>query len=1049
MKKTIWIAASALVAFALYAASLYNYLLFHLLSEVFAIIIACGIFMVAWNCRHYMGNQYLLFLGIAYLFIGSLDLVHTFTYKGMNLMPGYSANAPTQLWIAARYMESLTLLAAPLMFRLRTRAGYMALGYGAVSAGLLLSILYWGIFPDCFVEDAGGLTPFKKISEYVISAILLASAGLLLRFRDRFEPKVLRWLLLSIAFTIVSELSFTTYASVYGFTNLLGHFFKIVSFFLIYKAVIETGLTSPYDLLFRDLHRQREWLRVTLGSIGDAVIATDTSARITFLNAVASTLTGWETGEAMGRPVTDVLRTIDEQSREPAEDVAGRVLKEKRVVKMANHTALLSRDGREIPIEDSAAPIEDRDGHVLGAVIVFHDVTERRLARNSLLRSEKRFRSVVDSNIIGVVFSDPGTGRVTDANDEFLRIAGRSRKELTAGALLWSHIVAPDFQDPEGRPVETHPDDAPGRAVEKEYLRPDGTRVPVIVGSSFLDDTRRQTVSYVLDNTERKRVEEALRRSESTYRAIAHNFPAGGVYVFDRDRRIQVADGQGLALIGFSRETLEGRSWEVLDESLRSRLEKGVEDVLHGRSGEQELEYRGRIRHVHFVPIRDGQGEVMLGMIVAQDVTEQRENQKALARANEELERKVRERTAELEDNYRKLSQANERLNARADQLRMLAGELTMAEQRERKRLSKLLHDGLQQYLAIAKLQVGHIAHKIGDPDLHREAETIEENLGESIQLARSLSAELSPPVLHEGGLSSGLEWLSRWVNENHGFSVALSIEDSPDLPEDVKVLVFEAVRELLFNAVKHAGVSRARVALAGDDTGGIRITVSDEGAGFDPDGLNRSEENLSGLGLFSIRERIELIGGSFEIESEPGKGSCFTLHVPNAVTPAAVPGETRPGLEAAREKEPSEAGAIRVLLADDHALFRDGMARLLAREPDMEVVGHAMNGREAVETARRLRPDVVLMDINMPEVDGIEATEAIHREIPQIRVIGLSMYEDQEWERSMIHAGAVDFKSKGCAASELIAAIRTSVKEEAPDDRRDDDAVPQSAGRS
>ena len=264
-------------------------------------------------------------------------------------------------------------------------------------------------------------------------------------------------------------------------------------------------------------------------------------------------------------------------------------------------------------------------------------------------------------------------------------------------------------------------------------------------------------------------------------------------------------------------------------------------------------------------------------------------------------------------------------------------------------------------------------------------------------------------------------------MNDNHDLNVALSIEENPDLPEDVKVLVFEAVRELLFNAVKHAGVSWARVAVGRDGGPGIRVTVSDEGAGFDPKTLNRSEEILSGLGLFSIRERIELIGGRFEIESAPGKGSRFTLSVPQAVEPGAAVESADPELEADAGKE-SSGEVIRVLLADDHALFRDGIARLLAREPDMEVVGHAVNGREAVEVCRKLRPDVVLMDVSMPEVDGITATETVHRENPQIRVIGLSMYEDQEWRRSMIRAGAVDFKSKGCAVSELLAAIRAAM---------------------
>jgi two-component system CheB/CheR fusion protein len=137
---------------------------------------------------------------------------------------------------------------------------------------------------------------------------------------------------------------------------------------------------------------QREWLRVTLSSIGDAVIACDTERRITFINPVAGSLTGWKTEEALGQPIATVLRLINEKTHEPAADIAEQVLREGRVVALANHTALYTRDGREVPIEDSAAPIADNLGKVTGAVLVFHDVTQRRRATNQLKESEARLR---------------------------------------------------------------------------------------------------------------------------------------------------------------------------------------------------------------------------------------------------------------------------------------------------------------------------------------------------------------------------------------------------------------------------------------------------------------------------------------------------------------------------------------------------------------------------------------------------------------------------------------------------------------------------------
>src|SRR5262249_51662118 len=119
---------------------------------------------------------------------------------------------------------------------------------------------------------------------------------------------------------------------------------------------------------------------VTLGSIGDAVIATDTQARVTFLNPAAEALTGWPLGDALGRPLTEVFRIINEQTRQPAEDPAAKVLRSGTVVGLANHTALLARDGRETPIDDCGAPIIDDRGRITGVVLVFRDVTQRRRA---------------------------------------------------------------------------------------------------------------------------------------------------------------------------------------------------------------------------------------------------------------------------------------------------------------------------------------------------------------------------------------------------------------------------------------------------------------------------------------------------------------------------------------------------------------------------------------------------------------------------------------------------------------------------------------------
>ncbi len=249
-----------LVLLGLYLMSLYSYLLFHSLVELFSIVIACGVFMIAWNSRRFLDNNYLLFIGIAYLFVGGLDLVHTLGYTGIGIFEGYGTNLPAQLWIATRYLESLSLLIAFSFFSRRLRPNLVFLSYTAVISLVLVSIFYWNIFPDSFVEGVG-LTPFKKISEYIISLILMASVVLLFRNRTQFDRGVLRLLAASIVITIGSELLFTFYISAYGLSNLIGHFLKIISFYLIYKAIIETGIRNPFDLLFRNLKQSEETLR--------------------------------------------------------------------------------------------------------------------------------------------------------------------------------------------------------------------------------------------------------------------------------------------------------------------------------------------------------------------------------------------------------------------------------------------------------------------------------------------------------------------------------------------------------------------------------------------------------------------------------------------------------------------------------------------------------------------------------------------------------------------------------------------------------------------
>ncbi|MFP4589569.1 MAG: MASE3 domain-containing protein [Candidatus Acetothermia bacterium] len=243
-----------------YLLSTYNYLLFHSVAELFSIVVAFGIFVVAWNSRTLHDNDYLTFIGIAFLFVGGIDLIHTLAYEGMGVFPNYGADLPTQLWIIGRYMESLSLLLAPAFFYRKLNYKATFIGYSLTSAVLLLTVFYWKVFPHCFVPGSG-LTTFKVVSEYVISAILVGAILLLVYNRDEFDKEVFYFLLAALFLTVFSELLFTFYINVYGISNLLGHLFKIGSFYLIYVALIDTGFKQPHRILFRELEEQQEKLK--------------------------------------------------------------------------------------------------------------------------------------------------------------------------------------------------------------------------------------------------------------------------------------------------------------------------------------------------------------------------------------------------------------------------------------------------------------------------------------------------------------------------------------------------------------------------------------------------------------------------------------------------------------------------------------------------------------------------------------------------------------------------------------------------------------------
>ncbi len=408
----------------------------------------------------------------------------------------------------------------------------------------------------------------------------------------------------------------------------------------------------------------------------------------------------------------------------------------------------------------------------------------------------------------------------------------------------------------------------------------------------------------------------------------------------------------------------------------------------------------------------DASGQALEVQSSGIDITLRKQAEAKLRELNEQLEERVAERTNELE-----------RQNQR---LRQLANQLSEAEQRERRRLAKTLHDGLQQILIAGKMQLRLLL----DGDANQVVQHLESLFDEAIAVSRSLSYDLSPPALHSSDLPEAIHWLARWFNANHRFEVKLKVgKDFPQLPDYTKTFLFDAIRELLLNAVKHSGTHTATITLRQMRSRRIWITVSDEGKGFDPELQEQEADEWHGFGLFSIRERITALGGTFQIDSSPGTGAKFVLTLPlKGEDVAQEPVEIAPFADTLVVRSAvlaEKSRAVRVLIVDDHSIVRKGLVSLLDREADIEVVGEAADGLEALVRTDELQPAVVVMDIDMPRMNGIEATRRIKQKYPDIAVIGLSFYEEQHKMEEMRQAGASAYLRKGGDAEVLLQTVR------------------------
>ncbi|HJR78033.1 MAG TPA: response regulator [Nitrospiraceae bacterium] len=514
----------------------------------------------------------------------------------------------------------------------------------------------------------------------------------------------------------------------------------------------------------------------------------------------------------------------------------------------------------------------------------------------------------------------------------------------------------------------------------------------------------------------REEAERTLRRREQDLSDFLEN-AAEGLHQVGPDGTILWANKAELDLLGYQPDEYIGHHIAEFHADAGT-----IDDVLKRLlQGETLYDYPARLRckdgTVKDVLIHSNalweDGRFIHTRCFTRDVTERR-------RIEEELDRRVAARTRELV-----LSQ---------NKLRALASQLSLAEQRVRKEVATELHDYLAQLLIVLRMKLFKADQQAKDTTLAGLLHEADRVLDESIMYTRSLMADLTPPIL-QFGLVMSLRWLAEKFRR-HNLTVDVRAEPvHMDLTEDQIGLLFQSVRELLMNVVKHAKTDKAQVSVQSNGQD-LTLEVSDAGQGFRPSTRPSSfpGQDAGQFGLFSIRERMEALGGRFAVESTPGCGTRVILMLPYGSKRPNAAAPTVQGLAGLTGVPvPKREGATRILLVDDHAMVRQGLRGILDGYQDLQVIGEAADGQEAVDLAHALSPDVVVMDVNLPKIDGVEATKLIKARRPSTVVIGLSVHQANQIQHMFKEAGAAGYVTKDAAADSLHEAIIGAVGAKGP----------------
>lgn len=733
-------------------------------------------------------------------------------------------------------------------------------------------------------------------------------------------------------------------------------------------------------------------LRVTLSSIGDAVISTDTEGRVVFMNPVAERLTGWTQNEATGQPLETVFHIVNEETRQTVDNPVQKVLAEGVVAGLANHTLLIAKDGTECSIDDSAAPIHDDDGTLSGVVLVFRDITQRREAERAIAEARAYTESIVDTVREPLLVLNADL-RVQSASRSFYRNF-RVTPEETEGRHLYE-LGNGQWDIPALRKLleEILPQNTAFHDFEVEHTFPTIGPKTMLLNARRIhrDGDRTELILLAIEDiTERRQAEEARREAETRYTSLVRNIKDHSIFMTDAEGNITSWNKEAERIIGYSEEEILGRSFSVIF---------SPEDIQRGVP-EQELRIareQGRAEDERWHVRKDGSRFWALGIVTPRH--DGRGNLEGFSKILRDMtDRKLAEQL--LHEQSEALKEADQRKN---DFLAMLGHELRnpLAGIANGVQVLKMVGSDGQDAVEmqdVIERQAGHMAHLIDDLlDVSR--------ISRGKILLRKKRVDLAEVV------RSTVEGYRRRMEE-HGLILALNLPDESLWIDGDPIRLAQVVGNIVNNAMKFTDPGgRISVILKNDD-GMAKVTVTDTGIGMEPhliqrlfepfhqadSSLDRSRGGL-GLGLALVKGLAEMHGGKVEARSFGlGQGTEIEVRLP-------LVGEG-PAPESSTAKQPAAAKNYRVLLIDDRRdsiLPLQKMLKLLGQK-----VETAIDGKSALEKARQFQPEIVLCDIGLPDMNGYEVARAMRSDpiLNSAYLVAVTGYGKEEDRRQAVQSG-------------------------------------------